>query len=78
MTPVAGLIPYDVNVPLSSDGAAKNGISLYPKGKEIGFSPTGQWEFPVGAVLIKTFFSKRRREAIRIPPAAARNAVHGA
>jgi uncharacterized repeat protein (TIGR03806 family) len=56
MTPVAGLIPYDVNVPLWSDGAAKERYIALPQGKKIGFSPTGQWEFPVGAVLVKTFF----------------------
>ncbi|MCC6123695.1 MAG: PQQ-dependent sugar dehydrogenase [Pirellulales bacterium] len=56
MTPVAGLIPYDVNVPLWSDGAAKERYIALPAGKKIGFSPAGQWEFPVGAVLVKTFF----------------------
>jgi uncharacterized repeat protein (TIGR03806 family) len=55
MTPVAGLIPYDVNVPLWSDGAAKERYIALPAGKTIKFSPDGQWEFPVGAVLVKTF-----------------------
>lgn len=56
LTPVAGLIPYDVNVPLWSDGAAKERYIALPEGKTIGFSPEGQWEFPVGAVLVKSFF----------------------
>jgi uncharacterized repeat protein (TIGR03806 family) len=56
MTPVAGLIPYDVNVPLWSDGAAKERYIALPAGKKIEFSPEGQWEFPVGAVLVKSFF----------------------
>jgi uncharacterized repeat protein (TIGR03806 family) len=55
MTPAAGLIPYDVNVPLWSDGAAKERYIALPAGKTIKFSPEGQWEFPVGAVLVKTF-----------------------
>ncbi len=56
MTPVAGLIPYDVNVPLWSDGAAKERYIALPQGKSITFSPEGHWEFPVGAVLVKSFF----------------------
>ena len=56
MTPAAGLIPYDVNVPLWSDGAAKERYIALPEGKTIKFSPRRQWEFPVGAVLVKSFF----------------------
>jgi uncharacterized repeat protein (TIGR03806 family) len=56
MTPVAGMIPYDVNVPLWSDGAAKERYIALPAGKTIKFSPDGHWEFPVGAVLVKSFF----------------------
>jgi uncharacterized repeat protein (TIGR03806 family) len=56
MTPAPGLIPYDVNVPLWSDGAAKERYIALPEGTTIKFSPDGQWEFPAGAVLVKSFF----------------------
>jgi uncharacterized repeat protein (TIGR03806 family) len=56
MTPVKGLIPYEVNVPLWSDGATKERYIALPAGKTIDFSVDGQWNLPVGAVLVKTFF----------------------
>ena len=50
-----GLIPFDVNVPLWSDGAAKERYIALPAGGKIKFSATGDWQFPVGTVMVKTF-----------------------
>ncbi|HWY78348.1 MAG TPA: chitobiase/beta-hexosaminidase C-terminal domain-containing protein, partial [Verrucomicrobiae bacterium] len=62
MTPVNGLIPYQPNVPLFSDNAAKirymgvpyNGGAITPD-QQINFAPTGTWTFPGGTVFVKTF-----------------------
>ncbi|MBL8524310.1 MAG: fibronectin type III domain-containing protein [Betaproteobacteria bacterium] len=67
-TPKAGYIPYVLNSPLWTDGADKsryigvpfdstqpNDPVLSPK---IGFSPTGNWTFPNGTVIIKNFDMK--------------------
>jgi uncharacterized repeat protein (TIGR03806 family) len=55
LTPAPGFVPYDVNAPLWSDGAAKRRwIGLQP-GERIGFAPTGEWAFPAGTVFVKHF-----------------------
>lgn len=53
LTPAAGVIPYDVNSPLWTDGAHKRRWMALPAGGRIGFSATDAWLFPVGTVLIK-------------------------
>jgi len=66
LTPKAGLIPYELNVPFWSDGAEKyrflavpnneDGNGIHDKADEkIVFSENGDWQFPVGAVLVKHF-----------------------
>lgn len=55
LTPSPGVIPYDVNSPLWSDGAAKFRYISIPTGKKIDFAETGPWRFPAGTVLIKHF-----------------------
>jgi uncharacterized repeat protein (TIGR03806 family) len=55
MTPVPGLIPYDLIVPFWSDGAAKVRYMALPRGAQIGFTPDGEWTFPAGTVFVKTF-----------------------
>lgn len=54
LTPVAGLVPYDLIVSFWSDGADKIRFVSVPKEK-IKFSPTGEWNFPAGTVFVKTF-----------------------
>ncbi|HVW68413.1 MAG TPA: chitobiase/beta-hexosaminidase C-terminal domain-containing protein [Steroidobacteraceae bacterium] len=54
LIPSDGLIPYELQVAFWSDGANKLRWISIPKGK-IGFSPTGEWTFPAGTVLVKTF-----------------------
>lgn len=56
MTPLPGLIPYGVNSPLWSDGATKDRWMALPDGQNITVDPTsGDWDFPIGTVLLKTF-----------------------
>ncbi len=56
LTPASGLIPYDVNAALWSDGSAKRRFLEVPPGATItvtgGDAP---WVFPTGTVLVKTF-----------------------
>lgn len=53
--PVAGVIPYDVRAPLWSDGAEKHRWLAVPDGKKIAVKDDGDFDFPVGSVLIKSF-----------------------
>ncbi|HEY4414892.1 MAG TPA: chitobiase/beta-hexosaminidase C-terminal domain-containing protein [Verrucomicrobiae bacterium] len=62
MTPVNGLIAYAPNTVLWSDGAVKTRYFAVPKiagpttpDQQIGFAPTGSWNFPAGSVFVKTF-----------------------
>lgn len=63
LTPEAGVIPYDVNSPLWSDGAHKtrwmmvpgNGQDPVPENDRIDFAAEGSWKFPIGTVFIKHF-----------------------
>jgi uncharacterized repeat protein (TIGR03806 family) len=55
LTPAPGMIPYEVNSPLWSDGASKSRFIALPAGGKIEFSPTDAWRFPEGTVLVKTF-----------------------
>jgi uncharacterized repeat protein (TIGR03806 family) len=55
LVPSTGLIPYDLVVAFWSDGASKLRWASVPKGGEIQFSPDGDWVFPAGSVLVKTF-----------------------
>jgi uncharacterized repeat protein (TIGR03806 family) len=49
------LVPYTVNAPLWSDGADKERFIALPGTTQIDFTPTRGWNFPEGAVLVKTF-----------------------
>jgi uncharacterized repeat protein (TIGR03806 family) len=55
LEPNPGLIPYDVNAPLWSDGALKDRLLALPGVSTIGWSEDGAWTFPVGTTLVKTF-----------------------
>ncbi|GAB4136308.1 PQQ-dependent sugar dehydrogenase [Thermopirellula anaerolimosa] len=57
--PCEAALPYDVNVPLWSDGAAKHRFVVLPAARSVQFHPETAWDFPVGAVLVKTFFLPR-------------------
>jgi uncharacterized repeat protein (TIGR03806 family) len=53
--PADSLIPYDIIVPFWSDGAEKFRWVCVPAGRQVKFSPTGDWTFPQGTVFVKTF-----------------------
>ena len=50
-----GVIPYVINSPLWSDGAKKSRGMVLPKGSKITIHDNGDWEFPLGSILIKNF-----------------------
>ena len=62
-TPHPGLVPYELNSPLWTDGAVKSRFIALPfdgtagsaGSPQIGFSPTGSWTFPNGTVIVKNF-----------------------
>jgi uncharacterized repeat protein (TIGR03806 family) len=54
--PVAGVLPYRVNVPLWSDGAAKQRYLKLPAGGQLRFAPKKSWELPPATQLIKSFY----------------------
>jgi len=62
LTPVAGLIPYEVNSPLWSDGARKQRWIAIPNNgthdtaaERVTYSDEGSWSFPIGTVVVKHF-----------------------
>ncbi|MBC3846768.1 RICIN domain-containing protein [Winogradskyella echinorum] len=62
LTPNSGVIPYDLIESFWSDGAIKKRWMVIPNDgthdtpqEKISFSENGDWEFPVGSVLIKHF-----------------------
>jgi uncharacterized repeat protein (TIGR03806 family) len=59
LSPTESLIPYDLNVSFWSDGATKSRWIAVPNenglAQKINFSPTGEWKFPSGTVLVKHF-----------------------
>jgi uncharacterized repeat protein (TIGR03806 family) len=64
--PVEAMIPYEVNSPLWSDGATKQRWLAIPDGTTIGVGPDGDFEFPVGTVLVKEFTAGGRRVETRL------------
>lgn len=62
LDPAPGIVPYDVNTPLWTDGAVKkrwialpNNGSHNSAAEQITFDAEGNWQFPAGTVLIKHF-----------------------
>src|SRR5262249_52108883 len=53
--PSASLFAYDVNTPLWSDGADKRRWLQLPAGGQIHVKDDGDWDLPIGTVLIKEF-----------------------
>jgi uncharacterized repeat protein (TIGR03806 family) len=53
--PNNGVTPYDLNTALYSDGALKIRYLYIPRGAAARYSDEGVFDFPLGAVLIKTF-----------------------
>jgi len=62
LKPAPALIPYTLNSAFFSDRAAKirwisvpNAGAPYSASEQIKFTPTGEWTFPVGTILVKHF-----------------------
>jgi uncharacterized repeat protein (TIGR03806 family) len=55
LVPSDGIIPYDLVQAFWSDGATKLRLASVPRGGKVEFSPNGDWTFPAGSVLVKTF-----------------------
>lgn len=53
--PNGRVAPYDLATPLFTDHAEKARFVFTPPGQRIGYTQTGVLDFPVGAVLVKTF-----------------------
>jgi uncharacterized repeat protein (TIGR03806 family) len=64
--PASGLIPYEVNAPLWSDGADKRRWLAIPDGTQIHVNPDGHWALPVGSVLMKEFSLNGQRLETRL------------
>jgi uncharacterized repeat protein (TIGR03806 family) len=55
LQPNQGVLPYDLNTPLFSDYAAKHRFVWMPPGTPAQYRDDGVFDFPVGAILAKTF-----------------------
>jgi uncharacterized repeat protein (TIGR03806 family) len=56
LTPHAGIVPYELNLPFWSDGASKQRWFSIPNlAARMTFRPTNYWTFPSGAIWIKHF-----------------------
>lgn len=53
--PASGVIPYEPNAQLWSDGANKRRWLALPNNARITVLPNGEWDLPNGSVLIKEF-----------------------
>ncbi|EYF05432.1 SO2930 family diheme c-type cytochrome [Chondromyces apiculatus] len=56
LRPVAGVVPYEVTSPLWADHAGKGRFIVLPEGAQIDLGEVEDWQFPVGTIIIKTFF----------------------
>jgi uncharacterized repeat protein (TIGR03806 family) len=66
LSPHPALVPYELNVPFWSDGAAKRRWIALPEGETIGFESQDEWRFPAGTVFVK-HFELPSKGAIAIP-----------
>lgn len=77
LEPAAGLVAYDVNSPLWSDGASKRRWLALPSDRRIGFAAPGPWTFPDGTVFVKHFGLGERRLETRFLIRAAGGGAYG-
>ena len=55
LSPRPGVVPYEVNAPLWSDGSEKLRFIELPPDEAIAIREDGGWDLPEGTVMIKTF-----------------------
>jgi len=68
----AGVIAYDLNTPLFSDYAHKLRTVWMPPGASALYSAEGNFEFPVGTIITKTFYYPTPKGTARDAKLAAR------
>lgn len=69
LEPQPFLVPFDVKVPLWSDGAEKQRWIALPAGERVDVDPHGELRFPPGAVFVKHFdLPTDRRANANSPP----------
>ncbi|HUE69855.1 MAG TPA: hypothetical protein VMP01_03115, partial [Pirellulaceae bacterium] len=67
------LVHYDVNVPLWSDGAAKERWIAVPRGEGVEFVANGKFHYPAGTVFVKHFsLATDERQPERLRPLETR------
>ena len=64
--PASGLVPYTVNAPLWSDGAEKRRWMALPDGATITVQSDGDFDFPIGTVMMKEFSLGGKRIETRL------------
>jgi uncharacterized repeat protein (TIGR03806 family) len=64
--PAAGLLPYEVNAALWSDGADKERYLAVPDGATIAINADQDWDLPIGSVAMKTFSVGGKRVETRL------------
>lgn len=85
LAPAQGLIPFNVNSSLWTDGAAKKRWIAVPNdgshntaAERVTYSETGAWTFPAGTVLVKHFaLPVDERNPTIVKPIETRFFVHG-
>jgi uncharacterized repeat protein (TIGR03806 family) len=55
LEPVSGIVPYEIQAPLWSDGASKRRWVSVPEGAAIGYSEVEHYTIPPGTVFVKHF-----------------------
>jgi uncharacterized repeat protein (TIGR03806 family) len=55
LAPAPGMVDYELNSPLWSDGAVKKRWLVLPAGQTIGFDATEAWTWPLGTITVKQF-----------------------
>lgn len=64
--PLPALVPFELNSPLWSDGAAKERFFAIPDGTTLSVAPDGDLQLPPGSVTVKTFFLAGKRVETRL------------
>jgi uncharacterized repeat protein (TIGR03806 family) len=67
-----GVVPYELNTPLFSDYAHKMRTIWMPRGTSAKYAADGNFNFPVGTIISKTFYYPRAKGAARDSKAVAR------
>jgi uncharacterized repeat protein (TIGR03806 family) len=66
-----GVVPYDLNTPLFSDYAHKLRTVWLPRGTSAKYNADGNFDFPVGTIISKTFYYPLPHGATRDSTAVA-------